>query len=304
MPYDDYLKTYVSWLQEVAKESHEKYPTESAMIFEFIDNWIDLFPKDDNRFIQTSNSLSGIILIDSWKMTNWIGFEILCGKYFEALRNLRFVFEGCVFAVIIEDVIEGNVWNKWKNLADLWLKKDIFVLWEQCKKKNVFRYDKIDAQKINEIVTDFINQTMEKSRENKIPEYVEVYSKILSDPRLYLSTTRMIKECIIHLNLDTNDEKSLVQTWHSLSEYIHFSHQYLDAITEDGELVFVEKMNEKLLKTSVQYYFETLDFLYAILVWRLPFMKDKIIEMCKWWADNFSKAFKMTEKVLENKNSQ
>lgn len=213
MSFDDYFKTYVSWLQDVAKETHQKYPTEAVMIFEFIDNWIDLFPKDDDRFIQTRNSLSGIILMDSWKLTNWIGFEILCGKYFEALRNIRFLFEGCVFSIIIEDVIEGNVWNKWKNLADLWLKKDIFTLWEQCKKKHVVHHKKLDTELVHKIVTNFVNQTMEKGRENQIPEYVDVYSKILSDLRLYLNTTMMIRECITHLNLDENDGKSLVQTW-------------------------------------------------------------------------------------------
>lgn len=94
--------------------------------------------------------------------------------------------------------------------------------------------------------------------------------------------------------------ESLLCRHGSLSGYTHFSHQYLDAITEDGELPFVEKINDKLLKVSIQHYFETLDFLYAVIVWRLPFMADKITEMCKWWNDNFSKSFKMTEKVLKS----
>jgi len=113
MPFDDYFKIYTDSLREVSKETFDKYPNESIMLFEFIDNWIDLFPKDDERFTEAANSLSGIILIDSWKLSNWISYEILCGKYFEAIRNLRFLFEGCVFAVIIEDVIESRVFEKW-----------------------------------------------------------------------------------------------------------------------------------------------------------------------------------------------
>jgi hypothetical protein len=59
MSFDDYLRTYADSLHHVSKETSKKYPTESTMLFEFIDNWIDLFPKDDERFIETANSLSG-----------------------------------------------------------------------------------------------------------------------------------------------------------------------------------------------------------------------------------------------------
>lgn len=112
MAFENYLQEYGGFLEEVRKETYEKYPTETGMLFEFIDNWIDLVLRDKENFLQETNSLSGIILLNSWKLTNWISYEILCGKYFEAIRNLRFVFEGSVYAVIIEDAIESRVFKK------------------------------------------------------------------------------------------------------------------------------------------------------------------------------------------------
>ena len=50
MAFEDYIKVYVGIMQEVRKETSEKYPTETRMLFEFIDNWIDLIPRDGKSF--------------------------------------------------------------------------------------------------------------------------------------------------------------------------------------------------------------------------------------------------------------
>lgn len=300
MPFDDYFKIYTDSLREISKETFDKFPEESEMLFEFIDNWIDLFPKDDERFAEAANSLSGIILIDSWKLSNWVSYEILCGKYFEAIRNLRFLFEGCVFAVIIEDVIESRVFEKWGNLADLFLKEEIFRLWEECKKNRVYQRSRINQEVLSKLVADFVNQHMDSLRKDEIPEYIELYTKTLSDERLSLQTSKMIEHCKTFLKIDENDAAELKKTWHELSGYTHFSHKYLDAIAQDVEFLFVEKVNDRLFNSSITLYFQTLDLLYSVLAWRFTSAHDEIKKMCGWWKDNFNKTFILTEKVLEN----
>jgi mannose-6-phosphate isomerase-like protein (cupin superfamily) len=106
---EDYLKTYSVLAQVTRKETCTKYPHETDMLFEFVDNWPDLIKVSKEKNLEATSSLSGTILISSWRLTNWITFDILSGKYFEALRNLRFVFEGSVYAMIVGRAIMVDV---------------------------------------------------------------------------------------------------------------------------------------------------------------------------------------------------
>ena len=112
----------------------------------------------------------------------------------------------------------------------------------------------------------------------------------------------MIENCKTFLKLDNEDIMMLKHLWRKLSNYQHFSYQYLEAITNDPDFCFVEKFNDDLFNLAVTYYFQTLDFFYAVLCWRLPFLRKEIRDMCKWWLDNFNKKLSITEKVLENVN--
>jgi len=153
---------------------------------------------------------------------------------------------------------------------------------------------------MNKLVVDFVDQHMDPLRKDEIPEYIEVYTKILSDKRLSLRTNGMIEHCKTFLKIDGNDVVELKKTWHELSGYIHFSHKYLDAIAQDPGFLFVENVNDKLFSSSLSLYFQTLDLLYAVLVWRLPQLREEISKMQTWWKDNFGKTFTLTEKVLKN----
>lgn len=77
MTIENYIKTYNGIIQRVRKETYEKYQHEAEMLFEFIDNWVDLVPRDKETFLQATISLSGIILFNSWKLTNWISFQYI-----------------------------------------------------------------------------------------------------------------------------------------------------------------------------------------------------------------------------------
>ena len=300
MAFENYLKEYNKIMQSVRKETYEKYPTETGMLFEFIDNWIDLIPRDKDKFFQATNSLSGIILLNSWKLNNWVSYEILCGKYFEAIRNLRFVFEGSVYAVILEEAIESKVFQKWGSLSSLPLKAEILKLWEECKKAKVYKKGRIKVTTVRKIVADFVNQNIDPTRSEQIGEYVEIYSAILSDKRLYFSTRKMIEECINFLKIDKKDVKKLKELWHRLSNYTHFSHLSLEAIYNDPEYCFVEKLNDTLLKQALTFYFQTLDFFYAVLAWRFTNLRGEIKKMCEWWKNSFNKTFEITEKILKS----
>lgn len=298
MTFEKYLKVYNRSLQLTIKETYEKHPTETEMLFEFIDNWIDLMPREKEKFYEAANSISGIVLLNSWKLTNWISYQIVCGKYFEAIRNLRFVFEGSVYALIIEDIIERKVFEKWKSLSALSLKAEAFELWEKCKKRKVYRKGKVNLEKIKKIVVDFVSQNLNPSKNEKEKEHIEVYMNILSNEKLYSSTGEMIEECGNFLKIDKEDTGKLKKQWHELSRYLHFSYPYLEAIIEDQAFCFLEKLNDKLFRRSLTFYFQTLDFFYAALVWRFANLRKEIEDMCKWWKNNFGKSFSLTEKVL------
>jgi len=179
------------------------------MLFEFINNWIDLVPMHEEVFKQAIHSLSGIILLHSWKLTNWITCEILCGKYFEAIRSLRFIFEGTVYAVIIEDAIESRVSEKRGGLSEVGLKKRFLSYGKCVKGKRVYEKRRINVNKIKRIVASFVNQRMDPSKTKEAEEYIEVYTEILSDKRLYLSTSKMIEESARILKIEENDVREL-----------------------------------------------------------------------------------------------
>jgi len=165
------------------------------------------------------------------------------------------------------------------------------------KEKNLQK-GKINRNKVNKLVVDFVNQNIDLSRSDDAREYIEVYKKILSNEKLYLSTGQMIDESVSFLKLDKKDIEEVKKLWHDLSRYLHFSYPSLEAIAEDPEFCFLEKLNDELFKRSLILYFQTLDFFYATLVWRFKNLRKEIEVMCEWWRKNFNKKFSLTEKTL------
>jgi len=297
-PFEEYIEVYIKYLYEVINETCNYSQEGTWMLFEFIDNWIDLIPRKKAHFLGVANSLSGIILLNSWKLTNWISFEILCGKYFEALRNLRFIFEGSVHAVVIEDLIESQVWEKWRSLSSIVLKTEIFKLWEACKNRKVYnkKKKKVRKNKVEEIVKNFI-LTLGFSLEEKA-EHINVYTEILSQPELYMPMGLMIEKCCKLLRIEEK-EKNLKSLWHELSRYQHFSYPYLEIACERPDFIFLEVFDKDTFELSLELYFKTMDLFYAVIAWRFSQLRTEIGEMCKWWKKNFNKSFTLTEKVLE-----
>jgi hypothetical protein len=298
--FEDYLKTYSLLAELTRKETFARHPYESDMLFEFVDNWPDFARLLNQRLAEISNSLSGIILVNSWRLTNQISFGILSGKYFEAIRNLRFIFEGSVYAVILEDTIEATVFERWKKLSALDMKAEIFELWEECRRARVCRKGEVDTGAVKRIATGYVAAKIDASKKEKAQEYIGIYTEILCDERLYLSIDKMLRKCAGFLRLDDSDVAKLQKLWHELSRYQHFSYPYLKAVIDDSELVLVEKLNDDLLKHSLSFYFDTLDYFYAVLAWRFEYLRKEITKMCEWWRTNFNRTFALTEKTLHN----
>jgi len=63
-------------------------------------------------------------------MAAWTMYEILNGKYFEAFRDIRFIFETSILSVMMEDVIEKSIYQKCETLSNFHLKVTIFKLWK------------------------------------------------------------------------------------------------------------------------------------------------------------------------------
>ncbi len=296
-PFETYLEEYIGYLRKVIDETYNYSAEGTHMLFEFINNWIDLVPTEKTLFLEATNSLSGIILLNSWKLMNWISFEILCGKYFEALRDLRFIFEGSIYAVVIEDLIESQVWKKWQSLSSMCLKAEIFKLWEECRSARVYDKEKKEVVrgKVEELVKKFIVDS--GSPPEKKVEHISVYTEILSQRELYMSVGSMIGKCCKLLRIE-GEEENLRGLWHELSRYQHFSYPYLEISCKRPEFVFLEVFDRVLFESSLELYFRTIDLLYAAIAWRFPQLSDKIKEMNTWWKENFSKSFTLTKKVL------
>ena len=185
-----------------------------------------------------------------------------------------------------------------ETLSRLDLKAEIFELWEECKRRRVCRKGQVDTERVNVIVTEYVTTRIDPTKKPKEGEYIQMYTEILCDKRLYLPTSRMIEHCAEFLRLDEADIKNLRHLWHTLSSYQHFSYPYLQAVFDDPESCLMEKLSGDLLQRSSDYYFDTLDFFYAVLAWRFHFLRKTIKETCEWWAKNFKRNLGVTEKTL------
>jgi len=292
---EKYIETYQNYLSEVRKETHKNFPEETSMIIEFINNWIDIIPVKEGRE-KYIHSFQGVFLFHLWKISNWIGYEILIGKYFEAFRDCRFVFEASILSVIMEDAIESRVYEKWKSLSSFDLKCEILRLWEELRDKGICR-KKDRVNKIRKLVREYVSKSNLLEEEKK--EYLEVYCSILCDKRLGYSIPKMIEECKKILPIEDR-EQLLKDTWKILNRYTHFTNTFCDIVLENPDFEFIETMNENLFKECFRAYFTTMDLFYCILCWRFPKvkerMKDKIID---WWNKNFSLRLELTERIVD-----
>jgi len=292
-----YFETYVEILWDVVKKSYNSCAREIYVLFEFLNNWPDIFPIDDDLFKIFANSVIGVLFFYSWKSCSWIIFETLCGRYFEAMRNLRFLFEGVVCGVVIEDIIELAVYDKWRFLGSLGLKADIFELLEICRKDSVFdrRRRRVDRDLVKSIVEGYIAISGLKEKERE--EYREVYVNILTREELYRGVSYMIgRYCEILGLLD--QRQVLYDLWSVMSRFHHFSDIFVKEACMRPDYIFVDIFDRRLFGLCFRAFYRTLDMMYAALLWRFPMIRGKVAGMCDWWKKNCEWPLSLTEAML------
>ncbi|MCD6095429.1 MAG: hypothetical protein J7J99_02545 [Thermoprotei archaeon] len=286
-------------MRSVGEETYREFPDETRILIEFIDNCTDLISSDKKLTSQIINSLSGILLFHLLKLTNWITYEILSGKYFEAIRNLRFLFEGSIYAVVIEDAIERVVYESQGALSTIGLKAEIFKLWDVCRQKKVKEKRNVNVDKVKKIVGTYINEHATNLPEIKRKEYLKMYVEILSDKRLYLPVSIMIDEALKLLKLDKNFAKRLKNLWRELSKYQHFSYAFLEAILNNPALLSLEVKDRDMFRKALKLYFETLDLYYTVLAWRFPQLRENVRSIIEWWEQYLGRTFSLTKAFLK-----
>lgn len=300
-----FFREYEKLLKAVRENTYGESKEEAEILINFLNNWIDLISKEKWIFESEIHSLSGLIFLSSFRLTSWIGYEILCGEYFEALRDLRFIFEGSVYGIIYADAIEEKVYKQWGMTSEIGLKKEILNLLEKCRKEQIYQKKKINKGKIETIVNKFFSQKGIRPLDKKIKkQYINTYIKILSDKRLYLPMSGMLRESKKFLNLKDKDINELSQVWHELSKYSHFSYPYLDFLLENPDFLFKEIFNKKFFIKIIDLYSKTLDFFYSVFTWRFGGIKEieeNISKIIEWWGDNYSESFPLplTQKVFK-----
>jgi hypothetical protein len=297
MTLEDYFQTYDTDKLEVRKRTSEKYQNETRMLCAFIDNWFKLIPRGE-LFSEAVDSLPGIMLINSWKLANTVTCEILSGEYFEATRNLRFIFEGIIHALLIQNTIQSLPHEDQEIITPLPAKVHILKVWEEIKNKR--NRTENPETRVEGVVLQYINEHTELHKVDEVARMTNTLTKLLSDERIYRTTTKMLEACGETLQLGRYDVQTLKKLWRDLSAYQHFSHTYIETIIRRPDLCFWEKLDDKLFQQTFDFYFSVMDYFYATLAWQFKELRDKIKEICENSRYRSPKEFKLTTKILNN----
>lgn len=311
--WESYFQKYTKWLKEVREEAFNIFPSKSEAIILPISDSIEFYPHGKIEWEQAPHSFLGILRNFLWKITNWISFEILVGKYFEAMRDIRFLFEWSILGMAMEDAIETKMWEKYENLSEIGLKLDILRIWQfiPFKRRRLVK-DKNKRLKIIIKAIERYLQELEKEKklkklsEQERNEIIKLYAEIFSDERWwnYSSIPNLIdsyldKEDFLRAN--KKQRAKLKNTWHILCNYSHFPGSILEHLVDDVDFIFLEKINKNLFKKCFNVYFITLDLCYASILWRFPISQtiDRVRNLVNLWKKDFNINFPLTKKLLK-----
>jgi len=298
--WESYFREYEKFLKEVRQEILDSYPKESDSLLAPIADSIEFYSREEKEWQQTPHSLVLILKNYLWKLTNWISYEILHGKYFEAMRDTRFLFEGSIWGMILEDAIEKVIYQKEKVLSKINLKLEIMELWETAKQKKIYKIKELEKrkEKAKKIVKEYFQQLAKQKRLRSISnlekeKYIENYSLILADERLGFSIRALIdKEIRSFLEpLNEKEKEKFKKVWVSLCKYAHFPGNFFHKLVNEApQLIFVEAFNKNLFQECVNNYLITLDLFYSVALWRWPSEKaiKRLKEIDNFWRKNLN----------------
>ena len=132
------IRGYIEALREiydkVIEESFQKSKKEVQMLFEILNSWADTIPLFQIYTLdEIIHTIPGVVFMYLWRAGNWIIYEILTGHYFEAFRDIRFLFEGSLLAIHYDYYIDRKVYEKWGSLGTFDLKAEIVELAEKLR---------------------------------------------------------------------------------------------------------------------------------------------------------------------------
>lgn len=290
------LKTYKELVDEVVEESFKKEKELATSLLELLNNWIDLSDLLKLYKDEWFHTLSGALFVYLWRSYGWIIYEILSGHYFEALKDLRFLFEGAILSLHFEYFIDKKIYEKCKRYGEIGLKVEILELVEDFR-RICFSTKDLSKEKYQKSIKKKVRKMIESSslRAKEKEEYIELYSEILSQPELYWGVGKIIKEFGKEFNLEVG---ILEKAWSELSGFTHFSSKFLDTILRKPTILWVNDFDEELFKKCVDLQFLTFDLLCAVLAIHFPEIREKIKKILDWWKRNANREFKLVEGVL------
>ncbi len=290
------LKTYKELVDEVVEESFKKEKELATSLLELLNNWIDLSDLLKLYKDEWFHTLSGSLFVYLWRSYGWIIYEILSGHYFEALKDLRFLFEGAILSLHFEYFIDKKIYEKCKRYGEIGLKVEILELVEDFR-RICFSTKDLSKEKYQKSIKKKVRKMIESSslRAKEKEEYIELYSEILSQPELYWGVGKIIKEFGKEFNLEVG---ILEKAWSELSGFTHFSSKFLDTILRKPTILWVNDFDEELFKKCVDLQFLTFDLLCTVLAIHFPEIREKIKKILDWWKRNADREFKLIEGVL------
>jgi len=299
----EYIRSLHELYDDVIKESYQESREEVRMLFEVLNNWIDaahpLFKRV--KLKEAINRISCVILAHLWRLSNWIIYEILTGHYFEALRDIRFLFESSLLAWHYDSLIDRKVCEKWGAPAKISLKAEIIELAERLRHAARQKRQKVESHHFRRVVERHVRRFVEKSdlTEDEKRRHIELYCEILTQPELYWSISKIIDEFAKSFNLEGELERALKSAWGELSAYTHFSRKFFNVLLNSPEEIWIEYYDEELLRKCCRLLVTTTDLFLSVLVIQFPMLEDPIRErIVDWWDKNFNVKLKIADRIL------
>ena len=129
------IKSLQEIYEDVANETYVKSEKEVSGLFELLSSWIDVDLFKKYKLKEMAHSVQGVLFSYFWREASWIIYEIITGHYLEALRDLRFLFEGSLLALHYDCLIDNRLYEKWGYLGRFDLKAEIVELAEKLRNR-------------------------------------------------------------------------------------------------------------------------------------------------------------------------
>lgn len=295
------VRTFQEIYDDVINETVVKSQKEAETLIWILDSWIasaEIFKT--YRLEDVIHNIQGVLFSYFWRAASWIIYEILTGHYFEALRDLRFLFEGVLLSLHYDYLIDGKVFEKIGQYATFDLKAEVVELAEELR-EGIRRRDEESIGEIRPLVRKKVEAFVARSNltEEEKRSYIELYSEVLSQPEIYWSVYKIISQFTKEWNLKEFEDK-LKTAWSQLCLYSHFSKKFLNFILRKPENVWIEQYEEELLKKCCNLFITTFDLLLSMILISFPRIRAQVEKILARWKNQLTIELEMTEKTLKS----